>query len=106
MQTLISTAIESLQRETNHLWTAEELSESLKDPFVSIQAGTAYIRQQEGRTDFDPPLVAAAYNAGGVYVQTGEKNRWRLRQYPIGTGKHCDRFVKWYGDALAVLNER
>jgi hypothetical protein len=26
-----------------------------------------------------------------------------MRQYPIGTSKHCDRFVKWFNDAVFVL---
>jgi hypothetical protein len=27
-----------------------------------------------------------------------------MRQYPIGTSEHCDRFVKWFNDAVAVLD--
>jgi hypothetical protein len=96
MQTLISTARETLNEPG--LTRAQ-----LLDPETSIRAGTAYIRRQAGQTNFDPPLVACAYNAGGLYRQDGEQNPWKLRQYPIGTGKHADRFVAWFGDALAVL---
>ena len=52
----------------------------------------------------DPPLVAAAYNAGGSSTRTATQNRWSLRQFPIGTGKHCDRFVRFFNDAVAVLD--
>lgn len=96
MQTLISTARETLNEPG---MTRAQLLE----PETSIRAGTAYIRRQAGQTNFDPPLVACAYNAGGLYRQDGEGNPWKLRQYPIGTGKHADRFVAWFGDALAVL---
>lgn len=96
MQTLISTARETLNEP--RLTRAQ-----LLDPETSIRAGTAYIRRQTALTNFDPPLVACAYNAGGLYRQDGAENPWKLRQFPIGTGKHADRFVAWFGDALAVI---
>lgn len=96
MQTLISTARETLNE-------PGMTRAQLLDPETSIRAGTAYIRRQAGQTNFDPPLVACAYNAGGLYRQDGGDNPWKLRQYPIGTGKHADRFIAWFGDALAVL---
>ncbi|HEX8115367.1 MAG TPA: transglycosylase SLT domain-containing protein [Kofleriaceae bacterium] len=95
MQTLISTAREALQMSFDR--------DFLYEPRNSIRAGAAYMAQQKRKTGFDPPLVAAAYNAGGIYTQNGAKNRWKLRQFPIGTGEHCDRFVKFYNDAVAVL---
>ena len=66
------------------------------------------IAAQLWSTRFDPPLVAAAYNAGGVYHDPVPANRWRLRCYPIGTGAHVDRFVAWFNDAmrLTVAAER
>lgn len=76
----------------------------LLDPATSINAGTAFIAQQRPATLLDPPVVAAAYNAGGVYEQHGAGNRWKMRQYPIGSGKHCDRFVRWFNDAVFVLD--
>ena len=97
MQTLISTA----RAATGVSWTARELFE----PNVSILAGGAYIRQQYEATGFDPPLVAAAYNAGVIAEQRGAGNRWKLRQYKLGTGEHLDRFVQWFGDAVALKIE-
>jgi hypothetical protein len=96
MQTLISTARQALPGTTidrNWLFAAGN----------SIRAGTAYISQQRTSTELDPPLVAAAYNAGSLRHNKSDKNRWKLVQYPIGTSEHCDRFVKWFNDAVAVL---
>ena len=101
MQTLISTAQEALGDTTiNREWllTADN----------AIKAGTAYIASQWKKTDFDPPKVACAYNAGGVYENKGEKNRWKMRQYPINSSEHADRFVRWYNDCVRyfhTLNE-
>ncbi|MCC6612866.1 MAG: transglycosylase SLT domain-containing protein [Anaerolineae bacterium] len=96
MQTLISTAREAMgdsSIDRNYL---------LK-PAGSLTAGTAYISQQARTTQLDPPLVAAAYNAGRIAYQNGSANRWKLRQYRIGTGEHCDRFVRFFNDAVFVL---
>lgn len=96
MQTLISTARATLLDETiDAKW--------LKDPSNSIKAGTSYIAEQSPKTNFDPPKVACAYNAGGIYENKSVNNRWKMRQYPIGTSEHCDRFVKWFNDAVFVL---
>jgi soluble lytic murein transglycosylase-like protein len=101
MQTLISTARRALRGEV----PAEAVTRRwLLDPQNSIRAGTKYIMSQSRETRFDPPLVASAYNAGGVYLQRGTNNRWKTRQYPIGTGEHVDRFVKWYNDAVHVVS--
>lgn len=94
MQTLIATAAEFLMRPV----TAVEL----QDPAVAIDAGAAMIAAQFWSTRFDPPLVGAAYNAGGVYHDPAPANRWRLRCYPIGTGAHVDRFVAWFNDAMRL----
>jgi hypothetical protein len=96
MQTLIRTAREAIQMNVNRGW--------LLEPGNAIEAGTAYISQQARKTLLDPPLVACAYNAGGLYHQTGRENRWKLRQYPIGTGKHADRFIRFFNDACFVLS--
>jgi murein DD-endopeptidase MepM/ murein hydrolase activator NlpD len=96
MQTLISTARDTLNDPNiDRQW--------LLQPSNSIKAGICYITQQKSVTVYDPPKVACAYNAGSIYQNTGENNRWKMRQYPIGTGEHCDRFVKWFNDAVAVL---
>ncbi|MGW0196577.1 transglycosylase SLT domain-containing protein [Nonomuraea sp. NPDC003201] len=94
-QTLISTARETLQLSLDRAW--------LLVPGNSITAGTAYMAKQARETSLDPPLVAAAYNAGRLRYQGSEGNRWRLRQYPIGTGAHVDRFVRFFNDAVDVL---
>jgi hypothetical protein len=96
MQTLISTARGAL-----HDPAIDRAA--LLTPAISIHAGTAYIAQQKFSTRFDPPLVACAYNAGGLYPNSGSANRWKLRQYPIGSGLHADRFVKWFNDCFAFL---
>ena len=95
MQTLISTAQMVMPG-------VRVTREWLFDPQNSIDAGTAYIAQQADKTDLDPPKVAAAYNAGGVYLQKGVQNRWKMRQYPIGTGKHVDRFVRYFNDCFQM----
>jgi murein DD-endopeptidase MepM/ murein hydrolase activator NlpD len=100
MQTLISTARDTLKGtnvEIDRNW--------LLTPSNSIQAGTSYIAEQRGQTGYDPPKVACAYNAGGVYENAGLGNRWKMRQFPLGTGEHCDRFVKWFNDAVYLLSE-
>lgn len=91
MQTLIGTASETLGRTV----TAEEL----KDPETSIMAGASYIRQQRPRTEYEPPLVAAAYNAGSL--RESPANRWRL----VSTAEHVDRFCMFYNDAVRVAKE-
>lgn len=91
MQTLLGTASEMLGRDVN--------AEELKDPETSIFAGARYIRHQRARTEFEPPLVAAAYNAGGL--RESSANRWRL----VSTGEHIDRFCMFYNDAVRVSKE-
>lgn len=97
MQTLISTAREALQMSFDRDWLLVGAN--------SIEAGTAYIAKQAKFTKLDPPLVAAAYNAGRLAYQSGGRNRWKLRQYPLGTGEHCDRFVRFFNDAVFVLGQ-
>ncbi len=74
-----------------------ELTEqSLYDPNTNIQAGVAYIALQSGSTKFDPPKVAAAYNAGSL---RSANNRWRMKQY----GPHLDKTVVWFNEVLAFI---
>jgi hypothetical protein len=81
----------------------------LKDPDNAIRAGTALIAwQARGKfsnvaTLFDPPVVLAAYNAGGLYRMGGHSNRWKMRQYPAKTGRHVDRGIRYFNDAVEVL---
>ncbi len=98
MQTLISTARAAVgSPEVDRAW--------LEQPANSIRAGTAYIASQWKSTHFDPPKVACAYNAGGIYHNDSDKNRWKMRQYPIGTDAHANRFVKWFNDCFEVLGQ-
>ncbi len=101
MQTLISTARSTLAREGLAQSTIDRQWLLVADN--SIHAGAAYINQMFPQTGFDPPLVACGYNAGGVYHQEGEKNRWKMRQYPIGTGEHANRFVSWFNDCFRIF---
>lgn len=91
MQTLIGTASEMMERPVTE--------EELYDPATSIEAGTRYIAHQRRLTDYQPPLVAAAYNAGGLYPS--DANPWRLRS----TGDHISRLCQFFGDACAVAQE-
>lgn len=98
MQTLISTAREALgEPSIDRNW--------LLQPDNSIRAGTAYIAQQWKVTSFDPPKVACAYNAGRVVYNGGAENRWKMRQYPINTSHHADRFVKWFNECLLMFEQ-
>ena len=96
MQTLISTARTAVgDQGVDRAW--------LEQPANSIQAGTAYIASQWKSTHFDPPKVACAYNAGGIHYNQSATNRWKMRQYPIGTDAHANRFVMWFNDCFKVL---
>ena len=98
MQTLISTARSALDDDSiDREW--------LFVPDNSIKAGTAYIAQQWKKSNFDPPKVASAYNAGGVYHNDGVENRWKMRQYPLGTSHHADRFVRWFNQFIEFMNK-
>ncbi len=77
MQTLVQTARSALGRRSLR-------ADDLLDPATSIAAGTAYIAQQRTQTHFDPPLVAAAYNAGSLRRDDSDKNRWRIHCFPPG----------------------
>lgn len=96
MQTLLSTAREALSDDGITL-------AALENPSTSIRAGMAYMWRQGASTRFDPPLVACAYNAGSVRYQGSAANRWRMCQYPIGTSKHADRFVRFFNGAMTAV---
>jgi hypothetical protein len=97
MQTLISTAAGALGRSLTR--------QQLLDPATSIEAGTAYIKLQSRVTRLDPPAVACAYNAGQLLHQSGKSNRWKMRQYPIGSGEHADRFVRHFNGVFAAFGK-
>ena len=105
MQTLVSTARQVLPLPAHDPAMARITATTLTDPAQSILAGASFIAAQTRRTRLDPPVVACAYNAGGVYEQRGAANHWRMRQYPIGTPNHADRFVTFFNQALHLLTE-
>lgn len=77
----------------------------LLDPAKAMRGLAAYLQRQRSLTGFDPPLVAAAYQAGALYFQDGPTNRWKLRTYPIGTPQYVDRYLIAFNDALGALRE-
>ncbi len=90
MQTLLSTARSMVPSESiDRSW--------LMIPDNSIRAGTAYIASQSLSTGYDPPLVAAAYNAGSI--RRHDATEWLLKAH----GDHLDRFTRWFNDGVAVL---
>ncbi|MBI1925582.1 peptidoglycan-binding protein [Candidatus Poribacteria bacterium] len=98
MQTLISTARDVLGDDTiNRAW--------LLNPDNSIRAGTATIVRQWKTTHLDPPKVACAYNAGSIYYNASPDNRWKMRQYPINSSEHADRFIKWFNECFVMFDK-
>ncbi len=98
MQTLISTARDVLGDDSiDRKW--------LLAPQNSIRAGTALIAQQWKVTHLDPPKVACAYNAGSLYYNNSKENRWKMRQYPVNTSEHADRFVKWFNECFIMFEK-
>ncbi|NOZ25359.1 MAG: lytic transglycosylase domain-containing protein, partial [Nitrospirae bacterium] len=98
MQTLISTARDVLGDDSiDRQW--------LLVPQNSIRAGTALMARQWKATHLDPPKVACAYNAGGIYYNGSRENRWRMRQYPINSSDHADRFVKWFNECFVMFEK-
>ncbi|WP_189388923.1 lytic transglycosylase domain-containing protein [Buttiauxella sp. B2] len=93
MQTLVKTARGALGRPSLS-------GDDLLDPATSIEAGTAYIAHQRFVTHFDPPKVAAAYNAGSLRVDNADANRWKMHCFPKGTGRHIDNYVAWFNDCM------
>lgn len=77
----------------------------LLDPANNIRAAARFMANQRGRTGFDPILVAAAYNAGGLYEAVPGRSRWGNRWHLQTYGSHLDRAAAWYGDACAVILE-
>jgi hypothetical protein len=95
MQTLVATARSALGQKNLQ-------ADHLLRPERSIEAGTAYIAQQRGVTHFDPPKVAAAYNAGSLRRDNGQANRWKMLCYPTGTGRHIDSYIAFFNDCMKV----
>ena len=103
MQTLISTARQVMPLPPDDPFMGRITAATLEDPAGSILAGASYVASQAARTLLGPPVVACAYNAGAVYQQRGRANAWCMRQYPIGTGHHADRFVIFFNHAMRLV---
>jgi hypothetical protein len=95
MQTMVATAREDLGQPSL-------TGDDLRDPARSIDAGTAHIAKQRATTHFDPPMVAAAYNAGSIRLADHGGNRWRLACHKPTDGAHIDRYIAWFADAMRV----
>lgn len=78
----------------------------LQDPANAIRMIGVYLDNQYHLTGFDPPKVAAAYNAGGLYREDGATNRWKLRNYPVGTPMYIDHFVAVFDASMRYLANR
>lgn len=98
MQTLIETARAQMPGQVID-------RQALIDPATSLQAGARYIASHATRTMMDPPLVACDYNAGHLERNDSDANRWKILQYPVGTGQHADRFTMWFNDCMAFFRE-
>jgi hypothetical protein len=96
MHTLVSTAREALRDPSIN-------QQDLRTPAISIRAGTAYIARQLAQTGGDPPLVAAAYNAGGVYDDPTPGLPFSLRDFPFGDDRHIERFVALFNDVCGLI---
>jgi soluble lytic murein transglycosylase-like protein len=75
----------------------------LLEPRNAIRAIAVYLDRQYPTTGFDPPLVAAAYNAGALYRDPSPANRWRLRNHPLGGSTYIDAFVAIANGAVMHL---
>ena len=62
-----------------------------------VLIGTGYIAQQRSKTDLNPVLVSAAYNAGSL--RASGTNIWKIFFHH----DHVDRACNWFGDACAVM---
>lgn len=96
MQTLISTAQWVLGDDAiDRAW--------LLEPENSVQVAAAYMARQKAKTKYDPPKVAAGYNAGSIRYDPGHRNKWKLLVHPKGTGAYCDAAAEWFNDCFAMF---
>ena len=77
----------------------------LLEPRNNIRAAATYVASHRAETGFDPILVGAAYNAGGIYEAVPGRSRWGNRWHLRTYGNHLDRAAAWYGDACAMIQE-
>ncbi len=78
----------------------------LSDPSNSIRMIGLYLDRHYRLSGFDPVRAAAAYNAGGIYADDSDGNRWRMRNFPLGHGIYIDHFVLVANEAIRYLAGR
>lgn len=39
------------------------------------------------------------------YRNQSDSNRWKMRQCPINSSEHADRFVKWFNDCFPLFEK-
>lgn len=94
MQTLLGTASEVMSQPISEAW--------LRVPGNSIEAGTRCIARAKARSGYDPPLVAACYNAGSL--RPSKRNPWGLvctddrNDDLTDGGDHVTRWVRFFND--------
>ncbi|HEX7006438.1 MAG TPA: transglycosylase SLT domain-containing protein [Alphaproteobacteria bacterium] len=75
----------------------------LYNPANAIEVSARYVAMQYPITGYDVPKVAAAYNAGKIYYDGSEGNRWKMLTYPKGSSEFIDNFVTSFNMATAYL---
>jgi len=96
---LISTARYMLKDDSiNRAW--------LQDPENTMRMIGVYLDRHYRMTGFDPVKVAGSYNAGALYHQDGAANRWKIRNFPVGSSIYIDHFVAVFDEAMRFLSAR
>ncbi|MGE0737395.1 MAG: transglycosylase SLT domain-containing protein [Alphaproteobacteria bacterium] len=78
----------------------------VQNPNNAIDLIGVYLTRQYKETGFDPPKVAAAYNAGGLYADPSPGNPWKLRNYPLGKSVFIDNFVATFNNSMRFFANR
>jgi hypothetical protein len=55
----------------------------------------------EGKSGLAPRVTVNLVTFGD---DDSANNRWRMRQFPIGTSHHADRFVQWFNDCFRAFS--
>jgi Phage tail lysozyme/Putative peptidoglycan binding domain len=76
----------------------------LSDGDLALQAGMQALSLRFAETRFDPPLVAAAHLAGGLFFDGDTRNPWRLAQG--GPTVLIDKFLASFNTAMQVTGSR
>jgi hypothetical protein len=76
----------------------------LSEGDLALQAGMLAMSLRFAETRFDPPLVAAAHLAGGLFFDGDKGNQWRLSQG--GPTVLIDKFLTSFNAAMQVTGSR